>query len=70
MSLSAGRGMLLDAQKQFLQEWSRLRETWTDRNAEEFEKRFIQPVDGQVRRASEAMEQLADVVAAARRACE
>lgn len=70
MSLSAGRGLLLDAQKQFLLEWARLRETWTDQNAAAFEKRYVEPVDGQVRRASEAMERLAEIAAAARRACE
>jgi hypothetical protein len=70
VSLSAGRGLLLDAQKQFLQEWSRLRESWTDQNADAFEKRYIDPVDGQVRRATEAMERLAEIAAAARRACE
>ncbi len=70
MSLSVGRGLLIDAQKQFLRDWARLRETWTDQNAEAFEARYIQPVDGQVRRATEAMERLAEIAAAARRACE
>jgi len=70
VSLSAGRGLLLDAQKQLLLEWSRLRESWTDQNADAFEKRYIDPVDGQVRRATEAMERLAEIAAAARRACE
>lgn len=70
MSMSVGRGLLLDAKKQFLQEWSRLHETWTDQNADAFERRYIQPVEGQVRRASEAMERLADTAASARRACE
>jgi hypothetical protein len=70
MSLSVGRGLLLDAEKRFLQEWSRLRESWTDQNADAFESRYIQPIEGQVRRATEAMERLAEVAAAARRACE
>jgi hypothetical protein len=70
MSSSVGRGLLLDAKKKFMQEWARLNESWTDQNADAFERRYIQPVEGQVRRASEAMEQLADVAAAARRACE
>lgn len=70
MSGSAGRGQLLDAQKQFLQEWSRLHESWTDQNADAFGRRYIQPVESHVRRAGEAMEQLAALAAAARRACE
>ena len=70
MSMSAGRGLLLDAKKQFLQDWSRLHESWTDQNADAFERRYIQPVDSMVRHASESMERLAEVAAAARRACE
>ncbi|MBK7405179.1 MAG: hypothetical protein IPJ41_11245 [Phycisphaerales bacterium] len=70
MSLSVGRGLLLDAQKRFVQDWARLRESWTDQNAEAFEHRYIDPVDAHVRRASEAMERLAEIAAAARRACE
>ncbi len=70
MSLSLGRGLLLDAQKQFMRDWAQLHESWTDQNAEAFEKRYIQPLEGQIRHASEAMERLAETAAAARRACE
>jgi len=70
MSLSVGRGLLLDAQKQFLLDWARLHESWTDQNAEAFEKQYIQPIESHIRHASEAMERLAEVAAAARRACE
>ncbi len=70
MSISLGRGLLLDAQKQIMLDWARLHESWTDQNAEAFEKRYIQPLDSQVRHASEAMERLAEIAAAARRACE
>ena len=70
MSLSVGRGLLLDAEKKLLLDWAQLRESWTDQNAEAFEGRYIRPVEGQIRRAAEAMERLAEVAAAARRACE
>lgn len=70
MSLSVGRGLLLDTQKHFAHEWSRLRRTWTDQSAEAFEHRYIDPVEGHVRRATEAMERLAEIATAARRACE
>lgn len=70
MSMSAGHGMLHDAAKQFVQDWTRLHETWTDQNAEAFAQRYIAPIDGHVRRAAEAMDRLSEVAAAARRACE
>jgi hypothetical protein len=70
MSMSVGRGLLLDAKKKFLQDWSRLHENWTDQNAEAFEKRYIQPIESQVRQACESMARLAEAAATARRACE
>lgn len=70
MSMSVGRGLLMDATKRFMQDWSRLRESWTDQNAEAFGRRYIEPIDGQVRRAAEAMDRLSETAAAARRACE
>ncbi|MDQ7012644.1 MAG: hypothetical protein Q9O74_01955 [Planctomycetota bacterium] len=70
MSMSGGQGMLLDASKQFVRDWSRLHESWTDQNAEAFEKRYIAPIEGHVRRAAEAMDRLGEIAAAARRACE
>jgi len=70
MSMSAGRGMLLDAGKQFVREWAGLHESWNDQNAEAFESRYVAPVDGHIRRAAEAMDRLAEVADAARRACE
>lgn len=70
MSDSAGKAMLIDAAKQLRQEWSRVRESWNDQNADAFQHRYIDPIEGHVRRSTEAMEQLADVAAAARRACE
>lgn len=70
MSMSAGRGMLLEAGKQFAREWAGLHESWTDQNAEAFENRYIAPIDGHIRRATEAMDRLAETADAARRACE
>jgi hypothetical protein len=70
VSGSVGRGLLLDATKDFMREWARLRESWTDRNAEAFESRYIVPIEGQVRRACEAMDRLGEAAGAARRACE
>lgn len=70
MSSAAGRGMLEESAKQFVRDWAGLRESWTDQNAQAFHDRYIAPVDGHTRRAGEAMERLAEVAAAARRACE
>lgn len=70
MSMSVGRGLLLDAKKKFLQDWARLHDSWTDQNADAFEKRYIHPIESHVRQASESMERLAEIAAAARRACE
>lgn len=70
MSSAAGKGLLLEARKELAWEWSRAREVWSDANAARFEERYIQPIDGHVRRALEVMDRLADAADAARRDCE
>ncbi len=70
MSLGVGRGMLLDARRDLLGRWDRVRDVWDDANADAFEKRFIEPVDRHVRQSAEAIEKLASVVERARQACE
>jgi hypothetical protein len=69
MSLSVGKGVLIDAKQEFLREWSRVRESWRDGNAEAFERAYVAPIEGHVRRAVAAMDELTAVVAAAQREC-
>ena len=70
MSGAVGKGVLFDAQKKVLQDWDQLRQSWTDQNAQAFEQRYIAPIERHVHRATEAMDRLAEVADAARRACE
>lgn len=70
MSLGVGRGMLLDARRDLLGNWDRVRDSWDDSNADAFEKRFIHPVDRHVRQSAEAIEKLASIVERAKAACE
>ncbi len=70
MSNAIGKGLLFDASKQLHHEWAQLAQSWTDQNAQAFEKRYIAPIDHHVRRACEAMDRLAQAAESARRACQ
>lgn len=68
--MSAGRAILADAGRKLDRRWQELREVWRDRNAESFEKRYMQPIASASRSAAMAMDELDDVAQKARRACE
>lgn len=70
MSLSAGKGILADAAKAVHRAWGRCRESWTDQNAEQFGRDFIDPIEPATRQTIEAMDRLQSACDEARRACE
>lgn len=70
MSISSGRGILIDAHKELVRAFDRVRQTWDDQNARQFEERYVRPLDNQVRLAVTAMQQLADAAHAAKRDCD
>lgn len=70
MSHAVGKGLLFDASKQLRRDWDQLTQSWSDQNAQAFEKRYIAPIDHHVRRACEAMDRLAQASESARRACQ
>ena len=70
MSRSSGVGILSDAVKGLHRSWHRCQSSWTDQNADRFEKEFIHPVESAARQSRDAMERLQSICEEARRACE
>ena len=69
MSLNESAGRLERAAKELRLHFDRARDGWRDDRAAEVERRLLDPLDAATRRAADAMNRLAQAVAAARRDC-
>ncbi len=70
MGVYEGRGLLGKQIKQLQTVWSRTHVDWDDANAREFEERFLQPLERDVRFAVSAMDHMTSMMAQAKRDCE
>lgn len=70
MSLSSSKGVLTDAVKSLQVSWQRCKGSWSDQNAEQFERDFLSKIDSATRQACDAMDHLRSACDEARRACE
>lgn len=70
MGVFEARGTLAKAMKDLSIRWSDIRVQWNDERAEEIETQLLQPMEMDLRFAENAMDQLANVLIAARRDCE
>jgi hypothetical protein len=70
MSIATGRGRLASATKDLMTKWAESRAQWNDGVARHFEKKFLIPLETDVRQAISAMEDAAQVVQQIRRDCE
>lgn len=69
MSASDSRAKLVQATKKLLQDWQRVRETWRDDNCFQFDKKYIAPLEADIRTAVLAMERMAEMIDRARHDC-
>jgi hypothetical protein len=69
MSLSTGRSKLMTSLKELKLRWDRVRTRWDDPVSRDFEKEFVAPLEGKVRSAVSAIEQMNEIVSKARRDC-
>ncbi len=70
MSLQAGRTQLLTASKELLRHWDHTKELWSDKRSEAFEADFLYLLQSTVSSAAQAADELANLIATARRECE
>lgn len=70
MGVYEGRGQLAKALKDLTLRWNETKMSWTDQKSEEFEKRYIQPMEADLRQAASAMEHIAGILNMVHRDCE
>ena len=70
MGVHESRGNLAKAMKELNLRWQETREGWNDAQAEEFEKRYLQELESNLRTAGTAMDQIAILLSQVRRDCE
>ena len=62
MSTSDSRAKLVQAAKKLMWDWQRVRETWRDENCLQFDKKYIAPLEVDIRSAVQAMERVAGLI--------
>jgi hypothetical protein len=69
MSAVESRAKLVQAAKKLAAEWDQTRETWRDENSRQFEKKYIAPLESNVRAAVLAMERIETMLSGAQHDC-
>jgi len=70
MGVYEGRGQLAKAYKNLVMKWQETRSGWTDAAAVQFEKKFLEPLEVDLRNAGGAMDHMATILSQIRRDCE
>lgn len=70
MGVYEGRGQLSKALKQLQLRWAEARMSWDDAAAAYFEKRFLEPLEMDLKNAVSAMDHMATVLSQVRRDCQ
>lgn len=70
MGVYEGRGQLSKALKQLMLRWAEARGSWDDAASDYFEKRYLEPLDSDMKAATNAMDHMAGLLSQVRRDCE
>ena len=69
MGVYEGRGQIAKAMKELNHRWEETKGDWDDSVSRGFEKRFLIPLEMDMRAATSAMDHMAQVLVAVRRDC-
>ncbi len=70
MGIHEGRGNLTKAMKDLNMKWNETKSYWDDSTQANFEKKYILPIEKDMRQALAAMDTIAVFISAAHRDCE
>jgi hypothetical protein len=70
MGVYEGRGQLSKAIKQLQMRWQEATSSWHDVASVQFEKKFLEPLEADLKSAVTAMDHMAAVLVQARRDCQ
>ena len=69
MGVYEGRGQLARAMKDLMIRWGETKIAWKDVVSQEFEEQFLAPLERELRNATSAMDQAAQVLSQVRQDC-
>jgi hypothetical protein len=69
MGVYEGRGQLARAMKDLMIRWGETKVAWKDAVSQEFEEQFLAPLQRELRNATSAMDQAAQVLSQVRQDC-
>jgi hypothetical protein len=70
MGVYEGRGQLSKALKHLQMRWQEATSSWNDAASVHFEKKFLEPLEADLKTAVTAMDHMASVLVQARRDCQ
>jgi hypothetical protein len=70
MGVYEGRGLLSKSHKQLQLRWQEAKSDWNDPASDYFQKKFLEPLEADLRSATTAMDHLASVLVQVRRDCQ
>lgn len=70
MGVYEGRGQLSKAIKQLQMRWQEATSSWNDAASVQFDKKFLEPLEADLRTAVTAMDHMAAVLVQVRRDCQ
>ncbi len=70
MGLQESRGKLARSMKDLMALWSATKVSWNDANSEQFEEKYLRPLEMDLRVAASAMDEMASLLTTVKRECE
>jgi hypothetical protein len=69
VSSIASRAKLMQAAKNLMMEWQHVQEAWRDDNCQQFDKKYMTPLELSIRAAALALERMDAMLDSAQREC-
>lgn len=69
MSAIESRAKLIQAAKQLMTDWQQAKEAWRDDNCQQFDKKYMTPLESSIRAAAQAMERMDTMLDGAQQDC-
>lgn len=69
MSSTESRAKLIQAAKKLMTEWQQVKEAWRDENCQQFDKKYMLPLESSIRAAALAMERMETMIDGAQQDC-
>jgi hypothetical protein len=70
MGMHEGRGQLAKAYKTLILQWQEVKMNWDDKQARDFQERFLEPLENDIKQAASAMDQAAGLLNRIHQECE